>query len=434
MKAQLSVFWFRRDLRLEDNIGLYNALKGEHPVLPIFIFDKTILNKLKNKNDLRVNFIHQSLHKLNKQLELLGSQLLVIHDTPFAAWKEIFSKFNIKNIYANEDYEPKAIKRDQSIKKMALEKNISFKLFKDQCIFHKSDVVKNNGTPYLVFTPYKNKWLAKLKPENYKSVLVKKYFKNFYPFKNFRIPNLKEIGFIHVNFNFGDGLISKNNIKCYDQTRDFPEMDTTSRIGHHLRFGTISIRKSVKTALQLNSVWLNELIWREFFMQIMNHFPHVINHAFKPKYENIQWRNNRSELLKWKQGKTGYPIVDAGMRELNKTGFMHNRVRMITASFLVKHLLIDWRIGEKYFAEKLLDYELSSNNGNWQWVAGTGCDAAPYFRIFNPDTQTKKFDTELLYIKKWVTELDTSHYPEPIVEHSYAYRRAIATYSRSLKL
>lgn len=432
-KLPITVFWFRRDLRLEDNAGLYHGLKSGLPVLPVFIFDKTILGKLENKSDRRVDFIHQAILNLKEELEALGSSLYVIYETPEKAFEKLLDEFDIKMVYTNNDYEPYARKRDETIKGILKKKKIGFHSYKDQITFEKDEVLKDDGKPYTVFTPYSRKWRSKLDDFYVKGYPNKNYFKNFIRTKAFTIPTLKEIGFEKTDIKFLLPKIPPALLKNYKDNRDFPAVAGTSRISIHLRFGTISIRKSVKYALQYSETWLNELIWREFYMMILWHFPHVEKNSFKKEYDHIQWRNNEKEFEKWCKGETGFPIVDAGMRELNETGFMHNRVRMITASFLVKDLLIDWRWGEAYFAEKLNDFDLSANNGGWQWAAGSGCDAAPYFRIFNPDSQQAKFDSDLKYIKKWVPEFGTEKYPKPIVDHKAARERTLATYKKDLR-
>lgn len=430
MNKEITIFWFRRDLRLEDNIGLYSALKSENPVLCIFIFDTEILSKLTNDSDQRVQFIYKTLLQLKEKLKSYGSDLHIIFNSPKQAWMDLLKDFSIQKVFSNEDYEPYAIQRDKDILSLLETKNIEFNQFKDQCIFSKKDILKANLTPYTVFTPYKNKWKEKLQPKDIASVELKNLHHNFLNISFSEMITLEEMGFKNTGFENQTNSIKKKLIEEYHLTRDIPSLDATSKLSLHLRFGTLSIRKAVRIAMELNQTWLDELIWREFFMQILFHFPHATNQAFKEKYNKIQWRNNQDEFQAWCEGRTGYPLVDAGMRELNQTGFMHNRVRMVTASFLVKHLLVDWRWGEAYFAEKLLDYELSANNGNWQWVAGTGCDAAPYFRIFNPETQRKRFDPNDLYIKKWIPEFGTKDYPNPIVEHKKAYQRALITYKK----
>lgn len=427
----VTLFWFRRDLRLHDNHGLYQALKESNEVLPIFIFDKIILNKLTDKKDKRISFIHQTLKNLKTELQKNGSSLLVLYDEPLNAFRTIHELYSIEKVFTNHDYEPYAIERDLKLKEWLKAKNISFYSFKDQVIFEKDEVLKSDGTPYTIFTPYSKIWKQKLTNEAIKCFPSNKLLAKLFKTKPFHFPSLDEIGFESLNNEIPSKEINKKIILNYDFTRNTPSVAGTSKLSIHLRFGTVSIRELVALAVELNEQWLNELIWRDFFMMILFHFPYVVNRSFKKKYENIEWRNNESEFKKWCKGETGYPIVDAGMRELNQTGFMHNRVRMIVASFLTKHLLIDWRWGEAYFAEKLLDYELSSNNGNWQWAAGCGCDAAPYFRIFNPTEQTKRFDTDMLYINKWIDNFTVDYLP-PIVEHEFARKRALEVFKKSL--
>lgn len=427
----VTVFWFRRDLRLHDNHGLYEALKSSNAVLPVFIFDKNILNKLSDKKDKRVSFIHQTLKTLNIELLKSGSSFLIIYDEPLNAFKTICDTFKVKNVFTNHDYEAYAIERDYQISDWLKSKGISFHAFKDQVIFEKAEILKPDKTPYTIFTPYSKIWKRKLAEEKIEIFPIQKLLINLFKTKSFHFPSLTEIGFVKADVQISEARIENNIIHNYHLTRNLPAINGTSKLSIHLRFGTVSIRELIAIALELNEQWLNELIWREFFMMILFHFPHVLNKCFKKKYENIVWRNNEAEFKKWCDGETGYPIVDAGMRELNETGFMHNRVRMIAASFLTKHLLIDWRWGEAYFAEKLLDYELSSNNGNWQWAAGCGCDAAPYFRIFNPTEQTKRFDPEMFYIKKWVSNF-TPNYLPPMVEHAFARRRALEVFKKAL--
>lgn len=433
MNKNISVFWFRRDLRLEDNAGLFHCLKEETNVLPVFIFDKNILNRLDNRNDRRVDFIHQALGYLDDKLVSLGSTLLVLHDSPLEAFKYIAENFKLKSVYTNSDYEPYALERDAGIGSFLKTKGVEFRTFKDQVVFEKWEVVKANGEPYTVFTPYSKVWKQKLNDASTQVYATEEYFGNFFKTKQFIVPSLESIGFDKTDLKFYVPEINADVLKNYHLTRNIPSIGGTSRLSVHLRFGTISIRQLVDIAIKCNDQWLNELIWREFFMSILFHFPHVVHEPFKKKYEGIRWRNNEQEFEKWCAGQTGYPIVDAGMRELNETGFMHNRVRMVVASFLTKHLLIDWRWGEAYFAEKLLDYELSANNGNWQWAAGCGCDAAPYFRIFNPEEQTKRFDPDFKYISKWVPECSGFGYVSPIVEHRYARERALKAYKAALQ-
>jgi deoxyribodipyrimidine photo-lyase len=432
MKSPVNIFWFRRDLRLNDNTGLFHALKSGLPVIPVFIFDEYILSELEDRHDRRVSFIYDAIQNLNKQLNGLESSMVVVHGKPVEEITKLTERFTVEKVFANHDYEPYVINRDGLVKEILSEKGIQFHTYKDQVIFEKNEIVKPSGASYSVFTPYSKKWKATLKQEHLKQFIIEKYWDRFYQQEKFKMPSLSELGFIKSEYP-EEWKMNETIIKNYNETRDIPSMEGTSRVGIHLRFGTISIRSVVKKALELNETFLNELIWREFFMQMLWREPRLEFECFRKEYDAINWRNNEIEFALWCEGRTGYPIVDAGMRELNTTGFMHNRVRMITASFLVKHLLIDWRWGEAWFAQKLLDYELASNLGNWQWVAGCGCDAAPYFRIFNPETQTKRFDPEGKYIRKWVPEFETLSYPSPIVEHQFARNRCLKAFKSALQ-
>lgn len=435
MSKKVSIFWFRRDLRLDDNVGFLEALKGDHPVLPIFIFDKKILSKLP-KDDARLTFIYETLQHMRNQLqEQNESSLAMFYGEPLDVIKKITEEYNVKSIYTNRDYEPYAKERDESIASFLSKKDISFKTFKDQVIFEKSEIVKGDGEPYVVYTPYKNKWQEQFnEDEDLKIHYTNQYLSNL--IKNSRLPNLSlsDIGFEKSKIEVPDFDVTPTLIDNYEDTRNFPAKENgTSRLGPHLRFGTVSVRKMMKKAIaEDNKVFWSELIWREFFMSILFHFPHTVDNAFRSKYDRIEWRNNEDEFEKWKNGETGYLLVDAGMRQLNETGYMHNRVRMLVASFLCKHLLIDWRWGETYFAEKLLDYELSSNVGNWQWAAGSGVDAAPYFRIFNPMTQVDKFDKSKKYIKEWIPEYGTDKYVKKMVDHKMARERCLETYKAAV--
>ena len=427
----MNIFWFRRDLRLDDNTGFFHALQGDESVLPIFIFDDSILSQLP-KEDGRVTFIHQQLEKMQVELNKIGKSLAIFHGKPQDVFKTIISENKIKGVYTNHDYEPYARKRDLDLYKIFSENNIEFKTSKDQVIFEKSEVVKDDGTPYVVYTPYSNKWKTLFKTISLINYNSEDFLDNIalhsYPFLS-----LSDIGFEKSKFAPPNYDISNDLIDNYEATRNFPSVNKTSYLGVYLRFGCVSIRKMMSKAIaSKNETFFKELIWREFFMQILWHFPHTKNSSFRPKYDAIVWENNEELFKKWCDGKTGYPFVDAGMRELNATGHMHNRVRMIVASFLCKHLLIDWRWGETYFAQRLFDYEQASNVGNWQWAAGSGVDAAPYFRIFNPTEQIKKFDKDLKYIKKWIPELDTKYYPEPIVEHKMARERCLKVYKEAV--
>lgn len=411
----------------------FDALNSGLPVLPVFIFDTNILSKLNAKNDARVTFIHNEIIKIHNELLKFGSSLKVIHERPLEVFQKLAEEFEIKAVFANRDYEPYALLRDSKIEIFLKQKGIDFHLYKDHVIFEHNEVVKDDGTPCTVFTPYGKKWKQKLLNTEITEYPSQNYLSGLIKTVPFPIPDLSKLGFVKSNISIPKFDISERIIGNYAENRDFPAKDATSKLGVFLRFGTISIREVTIKAAQLSEIFLNELIWQNFFIDILWHFPHVAERAFKSKYDHIQWRNNENEFNNWCRGKTGYPLVDAGMRELNETGFMHNRVRMVTASFLTKHLLIDWRWGEAYFAEKLLDFELASNNGNWQWAAGCGCDAAPYFRLFNPEAQQKKFDPEAKYILKWVPEYGTVKYPKPIVNHRFAHDSVLSVYKQALK-
>ena len=433
MANKVNIFWFRRDLRLDDNVGFYNALKGENEVLPIFIFDKEILDELP-EDDARVTFIFETLQNMRKTLQDdHSSSLAMFHDTPENVFKQLVKDYAIDTVFTNHDYEPYAKKRDEAIEKLLDENDIAFKTFKDQVIFEKDEVVKKDGDPYVVYTPYMRTWKENFKDHDLKIYYTNDFLDNL--IKNSRLPNLtlSDIGFKKSSQEITPYTVTPTLIQEYEETRNFPAKDNTSRLGPHLRFGTVSVRKMMKKAIaEKNETFWQELIWREFFMQILWHFPDTKDKAFKSKYDKIEWRNNKDEFDKWCKGETGYPLVDAGMRQLNETGFMHNRVRMLVGSFLCKHLLIDWRWGEAYFAEKLHDYEMSSNVGNWQWVAGSGVDASPYFRIFNPTSQIKKFDKDYKYIKKWVPEYDSDKYADEMVDHKEARERCLKVYKEAV--
>ena len=433
MKKPLNIFWFRRDLRLDDNVGFYQTLKSDYPVLPVFIFDSEILDKLP-EDDARVTFIYETLQSMRETLQNEhDSSIAMFHGKPIDVYKQLIEDYEIHSVYTNHDYEPYARDRDSEIKELLSKHEIEFKTFKDQVIFEKDEVVKKDGDPYIVYTPYMKVWKETFKTHNLEIYYTNSYLDNLV--KHSRLPNLtlSDIGFKKSKQDIADYTVTPTLIQDYEATRNFPAKDATSRLGPHLRFGTVSIRKMVKKAIaEKNEIFWQELIWREFFMQILWHFPHTVTEAFKSKYDRIEWRNNEAEFKKWCDGQTGYPLVDAGMRQLNETGFMHNRVRMLVGSFLCKHLLIDWRWGEAYFAEKLHDYEMASNVGNWQWVAGSGVDAAPYFRIFNPTTQIDKFDKNKTYIKKYVPEFDTDDYVEKMVDHKEARERCLKTYKEAV--
>jgi len=438
MKDPVILFWFRRDLRLEDNVGLYHALyqakQQGQKVLPLFIFDKTILDKLEDKKDKRVDFIHRTILSMQDQLVAMGKSMHVAYGKPVEVMEAFTKQYTISGVYTNHDYEPLAIERDAQIKTILDKNGIAFLTFKDQVIFEKEEVIKDDGKPYTIYTPYANKWRAywlNHVPKIHPSIKLLDYFLVTKPLK---ITSLKEMGFASTDLVVPPIQWEEGLVKKYTDQRNFPAIKGTTQLSIHLRFGTISVRQLALSTQALNSTFFNELIWRDFYHMILWHFPQVgKGKSFKAQYDFIEWRNNEKEFKAWCEGKTGYPIVDAGMRELNTTGFMHNRVRMIVASFLTKHLLIDWRWGEAYFAQKLLDFDLAANNGGWQWASGSGCDAAPYFRVFNPRLQTEKFDKDLKYIRKWIPELDSLEYPKPIVVHEEARVRVLAAYAKALK-
>lgn len=428
------IFWFRRDLRLHDNAGLYHALSSGEEVQPLFIFDRHILDKLEDRRDIRVEFIHRTLSGMRDELRDKGSSILVEYGYPEDIFESLLSGGIISAVYTNHDYEPYATERDQKIAEIAHKHDVEFHSFKDQVVFEKDEIVKKDGEPYSVFTPYSRSWHDSLSEDDLEPYPTQDYFKNFRQLgRAQKFPDLREMGFEASGMEFPPAKVNKSTLENYAKLRDIPNKNGTTRISVHLRHGTVSIREMAKLGLKHSKTWLNELAWRDFYMAILWHHPGIVDQSFKKKYDHIEWRNNEKEFKAWCEGKTGYPIVDAGMRQMNETGYMHNRVRMIVASFLTKHLLIDWRWGEAYFGRKLLDYELSSNNGGWQWAAGSGCDAAPYFRVFNPYRQTERFDPENKYVRRWVPELDTDEYPDPIVDHKSARKRALDTYKAALK-
>ena len=428
-----ALFWHRRDLRIQDNAGLYKALKNNTAVIPVFIFDSSILSLLP-KNDQRVLFIHQEIQKIKESYTALGSDLVVIYGDPKIEIPRLVQQFKATKVYTNRDYEPTALARDQSIFEQLQKVDVEFIGAKDQVIFEKNEITKDDGLPYTIYTPYARKWKAKLTAYQLKAYPTEKYLNNLQHLQKQALISLADMGFEtqHIQ-DFPSSSTPQTIISNYHLQRDIPAVLGTSRLSLHLRFGTISIRHLATEALQLNEKYLNELIWRDFYQMILFHFPHTVDRAFKPAYDRIEWENDTAAFEAWCAGNTGYPLVDAGMRELKQTGFMHNRARMVVASFLTKHLLIDWRWGERYFAEKLLDFELASNIGGWQWAAGCGCDAAPYFRVFNPEAQQKKFDPQMLYIKKWVPEFGTPQYAQPIVEHKMARERVLARFKNALQ-
>ncbi|MBC7571102.1 MAG: deoxyribodipyrimidine photo-lyase [Spirosoma sp.] len=432
----LSLCWLRRDLRLHDNAALYHALKSGQPVLPVFIFDKNILDQLEDRADRRVEFLVQEVNRLRNELRNMGSTIIVRYGKPLDVWRDLTGQYEIAEVFTNHDYEVYAKDRDRDVGNLLAEGGIGFHTFKDQTIFERDEVLTGSNAPYTVFTPYSKNWLGKLNESYLDSYPTQDYFANFRKADdlNEHVPTLANMGFEPVGEPFPPQTISNELLDHYDKTRDYPARPGTSELSMHLRFGTISIRDLARQARDADDqTFLKELCWRDFYFQVLDHFPHVEKHSFRREYDNIPWRNNEAEFDKWCRGETGYPIVDAGMRQLNTTGWMHNRVRMITASFLCKHLLIDWRWGEAYFGKKLRDYDLSANNGGWQWAAGSGTDAAPYFRVFNPTLQAEKFDPKGEYIRQWVPEFDTLDYPQPMVDHKMARQRALDVYKRGLE-
>ena len=424
------LFWFRRDLRMEDNHGLYCALKSGLPVVPLFIFDREILDRL-NSDDQRVPFIHQEIQRLQEECKLQNSSMLVEYGYPEQIFEKLLKEGNFTEVHTNEDYEPYALERDEIIKNRCEEKDVDFFTYKDHVIFHKDDILKDDGDPYSVFTPYSKKWKAHVEEDTFEHYSSEEHLDALWKpedAEDLSIPELSDMGFSGAEVEYPSRTVKQSLIKQYADKRNLPAEQGTSRLGLHFRFGTISIREKARRAKELSESFLNELIWRDFYSMVLYQYPHVVDGPFRKKYEDIPWRNNEDEFEKWKKGMTGIPMVDAGMRQLNETGYMHNRVRMIVASFLTKNLLINWQWGEAYFAEKLLDYELASNNGGWQWAAGTGTDAAPYFRIFNPLTQQKKFDKNNAYVCKWIPELNTDDYPGQMVDLKESRKRCLEAY------
>ncbi len=427
----MNIFWFRRDLRLQDNAPLYAALQSAE-TLPIFIFDTDILEELEDKDDKRVNFIHIQVQWLKDQIEKMGSTLRVFHGRPVDIFKTLITEYEIERVYAGNDYEPYAIKRDKQVSAELSAHGVHLQLVKDHVVFDYDQVLKQDGTPYIVYTPYMRAWKKRFGVNEIEYYASENLTHQFKKHKSIPLPSIEDIGFNQIEPGVEDPRLEPDLLARYQQDRDYPYVDATSHIGPHLRFGTISIRAALSIAMSNSETWLNQLIWREFFIQILAHFPHTANRSFREKYDAISWHNDKKEFQLWCEGKTGFPMVDAGMRQLMETGYMHNRVRMVTANFLTKLLLIDWRWGETWFAKKLLDYEMANNVGGWQWSAGSGCDAAPYFRIFNPDTQIKKFDPELKYIKRWIPEYDTPDYPKPMIDYRKARQQALAVYKTAL--
>ena len=425
-----SIFWFRRDLRLHDNHALFQALSTSEKVIPIFIFDVNILDKL-SEEDRRVCLLYDRLEALNKDLSLINKKIQILYGKPVDVFTDLLKTHDIDAVYINTDYEPYATDRDEKISKIAQKNNTSFESLKDQVIFEKDEILSDTGNPYVVYSPYMRKWVSKFRISLTAKYDSESLLDNLSTISDVdELTSLEQMGFKHVNYNLKEPDLSVESLKNYEDSRNFPYQEGTINLSVHLRFGFLSVRELAKVAYQYSETLLKELIWRSFFCQILWRHPHVVNSCFKTKFENLDWSQDHHLFLKWKRGVTGYPIVDAGMRELFETGYMHNRVRMVTASFLVKNLGIDWRLGEAYFASMLMDYDLASNNGNWQWVAGTGCDSAPYFRVFNPVSQQEKFDGNFEYCRKWLPEMDENgkYVVEKVVDVKRSRLEAIARY------
>lgn len=432
-KPKVALCWFRRDLRVTDNTAFFNALQSGLPVVPVFVFDRLILDRLEDKADKRLTFIYQSLEAMQAAFIKEGSTFDAYYGTPSAAFEHYSNTYNVAAVYTNEDYEPYARERDAAIATQLEAKGIDFYSYKDQVVFAKDELLSEAGKPYTVFTPFSKKWRKLLTDEHLAYKPSETLLGNLFKQEKIIFPSYAEMGFVETKGSFPNSTVGNQLIKNYEEQRNFPAVSGTSRIGVHLRFGTVSVRQLVKQATDLSHTFVSELIWRDFYHAVLWHFPKTASESLKPDYDKIAWRNNEAEFAAWQEGKTGYPLVDAGMRELSATGFMHNRVRMVVASFLTKHLLIDWRWGEAWFAAKLLDYDMAANIGGWQWAAGGGADAAPYFRIFNPTSQAEKFDPNSAYIKQWVPEYGTSKYPLPIVDHVFARKRTLAAFQLALK-
>ncbi len=471
-----SLVWFRRDLRDYDHAALYYALKNSTQVYCVFIFDKDILDKLADKHDRRVEFIWESIKELKYALQAKGGDLIVLHGNAKDEIPNLAKELLADAVFTNHDYEPDAISRDAHVADQLKNNRIAFHHFKDQVIFEKDEVLSMTGKPYSIFTPYKNMWLKTINDFFLRAYPVDAYIENLAKVEGNhdfgKLMSLESLGFERTNLSEmrlptgmsgSTQLLSDftDRIKRYKEARDFPGIKGVSYLSVHLRFGTTSIRYLARTAMQIGGAgaetWLSELIWRDFYFQILHHHPHIASgKAFKAEYESLPFPDNANYFKAWCDGKTGYPLVDAAMRQLNNTGFMHNRLRMVAASFLVKDLLIDWRWGERYFAEKLIDFDFSANNGGWQWAASTGCDAQPWFRIFNPTTQSERFDANGRFIRKYVSELSKCNdkeihapwlmsaerqsaintiigrdYPLPIVEHSIQRSLALDLYKKS---
>ncbi len=453
--ANRALVWFRRDLRLFDHAALHHALTSSQQIICVFIFDTTILDSLP-RADRRVAFIWDSLRQLKLELNQLGSDLIIRHGRPVELIPQLAAEFQADAVFANRDTEPAALTRDKLVADQLACYDKTLHLFKDQVIFERDEILTQTGQMYQVFTPYKRAWLAKVNDDVVMSFPIRPHLHRLKKLTPEVMPALHSLGFDEIDvanlkpgMDGGELLFNEfcTRIHQYHEARDYPAVKGVSYLSVHLRFGTVSIRELVRSAIQLGSVgaqtWLAELIWREFYQQLLWHRPDLVTHTFKPVYDAIPFPNDAALFRAWCEGLTGYPIVDAAMRQLNQTGFMHNRLRMITASFLVKDLLVDWRWGERYFAEKLNDFDLASNNGGWQWAASTGCDAQPYFRIFNPTTQSKRYDPQGKFIRRYCPELAMlddktihapgilAHYPAAIVDHATQRIAALQLFQKS---
>ncbi|TGE15405.1 cryptochrome/photolyase family protein [Hymenobacter elongatus] len=431
--SKIVLFWHRRDLRLHDNAGLAVALQSGLPVVPLFIYDREILDQLPSRRDARVTFIYDEVERLGRQTEQAGGTFLAFYGRPLEVFAQLVQHYEVAGVYTNEDYEPYAAVRDAAIAELIKPAGTEFRVFKDQVIFAKNEILSKSGTPPRVFGAYSKTWLAALRDEHLVPYPSTEHFveSNLMPLAEAAPrPTLEQMGFErYEQFVPAAELPAAALVSNYHNTRDKPGLvNSSTRRSVHLRFGTLSVRELMQQAKELNPKLLNELIWRDFFMMILWHYPFTATESYDPRLRLVPYRNNEDEFRAWCEGRTGYPLVDAGMRELNQTGYMPNRARIAAAGFLVKHLLIDWRWGDRYFADKLLDYDMSQNVGNWQWMAGTGAVAAPWFRVYSPQSQQEQYDTTFDYVRQWIPEFGTRDYPTPIVEHKFARERAIATF------
>lgn len=462
-----ALVWFRRDLRDDDHAALYHALKSARQVYCVFVFDTEILDGLSDRADRRVEFIWQSVRELQVSLEADGGGLAVLHGLARDELPAFAKRLEVQAVFANRDYEPSSIGRDVAVAADLRHSGIDFHLFKDQVVFEGDEVLSGEGRPYRIFTPYKNAWLSRLNPFFLKPYPVARYREALASPAAHAMPTLDAIGFMPTGLRHPAGMSGadrlladfRDRIKSYKEAREFPAVKGTSFLSTHLRFGTVSVRSLARLAWEMGGAgaetWLQELVWRDFYFMILQHNPRLAGgQCFKPEFDNIEWPGSEAHFDAWCEARTGFPLIDAAMRQLNQTGYMHNRLRMVTASFLVKDLLVDWRKGERYFAGKLLDFDFAANNGGWQWAASTGCDAQPWFRIFNPVTQSEKFDAEGNFIRKYVPELGACFakeihapwkisverrrelkldYPMPVVDHAEMREKALALYKAQVK-